>query len=280
GQCPAHHFVHGVVATHVLPQTEELGGGAVHPEEPGGMDATSPVKHRLGFPEAFGQFGQGVNGNPQSVLGGVEMECLADGFDGVRSADTARAGGVDVAHGVRHLYVGAKLGLHHIERLRPVLLAGAKTQGDQLGLAADDALGDQEPGHQVKVVSRSPHRYGEGAAADPDFQGLLGGQDVLLEPHRIFGTCPVEMEAVDLPALCHPCHGAYLPGWGGKSMVAFACDRALVQGSGMTGTDWPASTPPGGTAMKPSAQARPRIMPGPVCEAGKARPWTKVQGMS
>ncbi|BAS06773.1 hypothetical protein AHiyo4_01950 [Arthrobacter sp. Hiyo4] len=35
-----------------------------------------------------------------------------------------------------------------------------------------------------------------------------------------------------------------------------------------------------GTAMTPSAQASPRIMPGPVCEVGKASPSMNVQGIS
>ena len=37
-------------------------------------------------------------------------------------------------------YIRPKLGLHHVERLPSLGFAGAEAQGNQLGLAADDAL--------------------------------------------------------------------------------------------------------------------------------------------
>src|SRR4051795_9390287 len=90
-----------------------------------------------------------------------------------------------------------------------------------------------------------------------------------------FGAGTVQMEALDLAALSHAGHAVLRARLVVERMVSLAC----VQGRGSTGTGSPEWTPAGGTAMTPSAKASPRIMPGPVCEAGKASPSMNLQGI-
>ena len=187
-QRPAHHFVHGVVPAHVLAQAQQLAPPSV-PIRKSPAAWTPPVasKTACASRSRSGRDGQRLHGDGQRVCRGAEVRRLADGLDGIRAADAAGARGEDVPPRVREDDVGPQLGLHHVEGLHAVLvLAGAKPQGDELLGGPDDALGDEESGHEVKVVCRESAWSRKRKGAQPDFQRFLHRQDVFPVPDGEF----------------------------------------------------------------------------------------------
>jgi len=200
-QGPAHDLVHGVVPPHVLPHAQQLGlagtvavGAVREAEEPRGVDAAGRGEQLLPGAQPVRQGEQRGHGEPGPVRGGVERGDLGDGLDGRRAADPARRRRVDVPlhGGVRQGDPRREPHLHHVVGPLPVRAdAAAVVHLHDLGRRAHHALGDEEPGHEVEVVTRGAHRDGERPAVEPDLQGLLTGQGVRASGPAAVGGVPV-----------------------------------------------------------------------------------------
>lgn len=88
--------------------------------------------------------------------------------------------------------IGTQLRLNHVKGLPTVLvLSGTEAEGNQLLRLVDDALGQQESCHQIKIVARCPHRDAKGFVPQPDFQRLFHGQRFLT--HHPARPCDINL---------------------------------------------------------------------------------------
>ena len=172
-QRPAGHLIHRVVPAHILAQHEQ---GAVRGEQAGRVQAAGAAEHALRVPEPVRQAGQHGRGDPDRIRGHIEGGPGPDRLDAVLAAHPARAGGEEVPG--RRLRVGpggqppSRLEGHR----RDVLVAHPDLV--HVIQPEEQALGEQEAGGQIDVVTWSAHRHGERRAVHPDRQRFLGREQI------------------------------------------------------------------------------------------------------
>lgn len=107
---------------------------------------------------------------------------------------------------------------------------GAEAQEDHHRPRSGYALGhrNRRPG---QVLSRRPHRHGEGVAVVRISRGFFRSDTSSLNRTGYFQCGAIEEEAVDLPALGHACHSVFRP-WGHGYGVSACAVRKREHGNG------------------------------------------------
>src|SRR5699024_6179498 len=149
-QCPAHHLVDGVVAAHVLADTEQFSRGG---EQARRVDAAGPAEQGLVLEEPLRQ-GQQCRGGQQRLGGrGGEVRGPTDLVDRVDATDAAGAGhGGGPRRGGMRDVGGQGDGQRVVVLLAPAAREGAVADLRQVLALPDRALGDQVAGGQIPVV--------------------------------------------------------------------------------------------------------------------------------
>src|SRR6266545_6646980 len=174
----ADDLVDRIVPADVLPYAPAAAGGV---EQPGAVEAARPREQRLPGPEALRDRGDRLGGGEGRVLRDRMAGGHADGLQGGLAADAAAGRHVEVAaQPVRvELDVGAEDRAHDVVLLRYVGVRAVLDAGE-VALPGDDPLRQEEPGRELEVVSRRPHRDGQrrggvtfSAVLHADLQRLL-----------------------------------------------------------------------------------------------------------
>lgn len=174
------HLVHGIVPADVLAEHLKL---AVEAEQAGRVQAPGGGEGVLRGAEARGQSEEDLR--IEEALLGQRAREHPKPIDARLAAHAAAAGRVQLPGGALD---GLPVGLHAAreDAVDGVPLGIPRvvdmTQRHQVIRTVDDALGVEEAGRQIEIVTGGPHRDRQRAALDADLEGLLGDHRVHVGP--------------------------------------------------------------------------------------------------
>lgn len=171
----AEDFVEGIVASDVFAQDDQI---TFKIKEGAGVEAAGLGEGVLCLSQLVGQVADDAGGN--LPVGGDGREDLEDGVNGGFAAEAAAAAGEDVSGEVIPVDGGivGKEGFDDVAFAFAFSVAWTDGEFEEVGGLFDDALGEEEAGGEVFVVTGGAHDDGKSAAFETQFKGFFGSDPI------------------------------------------------------------------------------------------------------